>query len=252
MCTFEPRPRVRAVVADGRAFRAGGEAGSVPHGRHRGRTNPRRAERRGHAERLLQRVPSPARVCTEECGTVTKLRCHYHGWTYDLSGNLRGVPEFDGVEGFRREDNGLPPIAVAEWGPFVWVSLTPPREPLDAFLGPLVSWAESRSAFAGLKWYARKSYDLACNWKVYADNYLDGGYHVNTVHPAARGHARLPRVQDGVRREHGSSERARRSPRRATRAAPAPATRLTGGCTRTSCSTPTPASWTRTLCCRWA
>jgi choline monooxygenase len=128
-----------------------------------------------------------ARVCTEECGTATKLRCHYHGWTYDLGGNLRGVPEFDGVQDFARENNGLPPIAVAEWGPFVWVHLMPPREPLESFLGPLVPWAESRKLFDGLKWYVRKSYDLACNWKVYADNYLDGGYHVNTVHPALAG-----------------------------------------------------------------
>jgi choline monooxygenase len=125
-----------------------------------------------------------ARVCPDECGTATKLRCRYHGWTYDLAGKLRGVPEFDGVQNFTRDENGLPPVAVAEWGPFVWVHLTPPREPLESFLGPLVFWAQSRNVFDGLKWYARKSYDLACNWKVYADNYLDGGYHVNTVHPA--------------------------------------------------------------------
>ena len=30
-------------------------------------------------------------------------------------------------------------------------------------------------------------YDLACNWKVYVDNYLDGGYHVNTIHPGLAG-----------------------------------------------------------------
>ncbi|AWM36520.1 Benzene 1,2-dioxygenase subunit alpha [Gemmata obscuriglobus] len=127
-----------------------------------------------------------ARLCTDECGTVTKLRCRYHGWTYDLSGALRGVPEFDGVQDFRREDNGLPPVAVAVWGPFVWVHLTPPREPVDAYLGPLVSWAAG-AALGDLKWHARRSYDLRCNWKVYVDNYLDGGYHVNTVHPALAG-----------------------------------------------------------------
>ena len=33
----------------------------------------------------------------------------------------------------------------------------------------------------------RRSYDLACNWKVYVDNYLDGGYHVNSVHPGLAG-----------------------------------------------------------------
>lgn len=127
-----------------------------------------------------------ARLCTDECGTVTKLRCRYHGWTYDLSGALRGVPEFDGVQGFRREDHGLPPVAVAEWGAFVWVHLAPPREPLDTFLGPLVAWSAGADSEA-LRWYGRKSYDLACNWKVYVDNYLDGGYHVNSVHPALAG-----------------------------------------------------------------
>jgi choline monooxygenase len=34
---------------------------------------------------------------------------------------------------------------------------------------------------------ARQDYEVACNWKVYVDNYLDGGYHVNTVHPGLAG-----------------------------------------------------------------
>ena len=126
-------------------------------------------------------------LCTDECGTVTKLRCRYHGWTYDLSGQLRGTPEFEGVQGFAREENGLVPVAVAEWGPFVWVHLEKPAEPLGQFLSPLPSWVESRNSFSEMKWYARKTYDLACNWKVYVDNYLDGGYHVNTVHPRLAG-----------------------------------------------------------------
>jgi choline monooxygenase len=126
-------------------------------------------------------------LCTEECGSVTKLRCRYHGWTYDLAGQLRGTPEFEGVVGFAKEENGLVPVAVAEWGPFVWIHLEKPREPLEAFLHPLPGWVAARQSFAGMAWYARKSYDLNCNWKVYVDNYLDGGYHVNTVHPGLAG-----------------------------------------------------------------
>lgn len=122
-------------------------------------------------------------LCTEECGTVTKLRCRYHGWTYDLAGNLRGAPEFDGVLNFAREDSGLVKIAVAEWEPFIWVCLEQPGETLAQFLQPLPAWVASRNSFTNMQWYARKTYDLACNWKVYVDNYLDGGYHVNTVHP---------------------------------------------------------------------
>ncbi|MBX9580642.1 MAG: Rieske 2Fe-2S domain-containing protein [Gemmataceae bacterium] len=128
-----------------------------------------------------------APIKTESCGQAAKLRCHYHGWTYDLAGKLRGTPEFDGVEEFPKEGNGLVPMAVAEWGPFGFVHLTQPAEPLADFLRPLPGWVESRGGFGNLTWKARRTYDLACNWKVYVDNYLDGGYHVNTVHPALAG-----------------------------------------------------------------
>jgi choline monooxygenase len=128
-----------------------------------------------------------APIVNEPCGTATKLRCRYHGWTYDLAGQLRGTPEFDGVAEFRKEDHGLVPVAVGEWGPFVWVHLAEPREPLAEYVRPLQSWLEPRGGFARLTWRAQKSYDLGCNWKVYVDNYLDGGYHVNTVHPGLAG-----------------------------------------------------------------
>ncbi|MDW8244499.1 MAG: aromatic ring-hydroxylating dioxygenase subunit alpha [Thermogemmata sp.] len=129
-----------------------------------------------------------ARVCTAEHGQSSKLRCHYHGWTYDLQGRLRGLPEFAGVEDFDRETQGLPPVAVAEWGPYVWVHLEPPQQSLEEFLTPLPQWVQQRGdPFRQQVWHERRSYDVACNWKVYVDNYLDGGYHVNTVHPDLAG-----------------------------------------------------------------
>jgi choline monooxygenase len=47
-----------------------------------------------------------------------------------------------------------------------------------------------RTAGLGLervRFVERREYELACNWKVYVDNYLDGGYHVNTIHPGLAG-----------------------------------------------------------------
>jgi choline monooxygenase len=126
-----------------------------------------------------------ARVCIAEHGQASKWRCHYHGWTYDLQGRLRGVPEFAGVEDFDRENNGLPPLAVAEWGPYVWVHLGQPESSLEDYLAPLPQWIQQRNdPFREQHWHQRRVYDVACNWKVYVDNYLDGGYHVNTVHPS--------------------------------------------------------------------
>jgi choline monooxygenase len=123
-----------------------------------------------------------APVLCEPCGTATKLRCRYHGWTYDLAGKLRGAPEFEGVADFDRADFGLVPMTVAALGPTVWVHPTAPHTPLDQFIAPLF---ERTTAFGveRMHWHARRSYDLACNWKVYVDNYLDGGYHVLSVHP---------------------------------------------------------------------
>jgi choline monooxygenase len=113
------------------------------------------------------------------------LRCRYHGWTYDLAGRLRGTPEFEGVAGFCRDDQGLPPLAVAAWGHYIWVRMASPEETLETALAPLP--AETTGRLESLQFAERRAYNLACNWKVYVDNYLDGGYHVNTVHPGLAG-----------------------------------------------------------------
>ncbi len=126
-----------------------------------------------------------APVMTEPSGRASRLRCRYHGWTYDLTGRLRGTPEFDGVADFCRDEQGLPPLAVAAWGPYVWVHTSRQPGPLDDALAPLP--AETAGRLESLRFAERRTYDLACNWKVYVDNYLDGGYHVNTVHPALAG-----------------------------------------------------------------
>jgi choline monooxygenase len=126
-----------------------------------------------------------APVMNELEGKATRLRCRYHGWTYDLAGRLRGVPEFDGVADFCREDQGLASLAVAVWGPYVWVhgGVQPPA--LAQYLEPLPERTAGR--LQTLRFVRRQVYDLACNWKVYVDNFLDGGYHVNTVHPGLAG-----------------------------------------------------------------
>jgi choline monooxygenase len=127
-----------------------------------------------------------ARVMTEAEGCATRLRCPYHGWTYDLTGRLRGTPEFEGVADFRREDNGLAPLAVGQWGPLVFVHDEKPTTPLAEYLTPLPEQTTSLQ-MDKLRFVERRTYELACNWKVFVDNYLDGGYHVNYVHPGLSG-----------------------------------------------------------------
>ncbi|HWE86313.1 MAG TPA: aromatic ring-hydroxylating dioxygenase subunit alpha [Terracidiphilus sp.] len=122
-----------------------------------------------------------AAVVTAPCGAAQHLRCPYHGWTYGLDGSLKGAPEFAGVCNFDRAANGLVPVRVAAWEQFVFVNLDSQAPPLMDFLEDLPARIAPLS-LSQLHFFARKTYTLACNWKVYVDNYLDGGYHVPHLH----------------------------------------------------------------------
>jgi phenylpropionate dioxygenase-like ring-hydroxylating dioxygenase large terminal subunit len=122
-----------------------------------------------------------AAVATQEHGNASIFRCPYHGWSYGLDGSLKGAPEFEGVCAFDRSQNGLVPLKVASWERFVFVNLDPGSEPLASFLGRLANRVAPLNLSA-LHFFERRAYTLNCNWKVFVDNYLDGGYHVPHLH----------------------------------------------------------------------
>src|SRR5690606_9672217 len=122
-----------------------------------------------------------AEILPEESGRCEKLRCPYHGWTYGLDGALVTAPEFGGVDGFDAAAHGLVPVEVAAWGPFVFVRLAPGGPPLVEHLGRMGEHVDSLGIGA-LRFHSRRVWDIACNWKVFVDNYLDGGYHVPHIH----------------------------------------------------------------------
>jgi choline monooxygenase len=122
-----------------------------------------------------------AAVATKEEGTASTLRCPYHGWSYGLDGSLKGAPDFDGVHGFDRSRNGLIPVYVDAWERFVFANLDPQAAPLPGFLGKLAMRVEPLN-LGSMHFFERRSYTLNCNWKVFIDNYLDGGYHVPHLH----------------------------------------------------------------------
>jgi|SRR5579875_160779 len=122
-----------------------------------------------------------AAVATEPSGRVSNFRCPYHGWTYGTDGSLKGTPDFDGVCGFDRAQNGLMPARVDSWENFIFVNLDNLAEPLRNFLGGLAGRVKPLQ-LSNLHFFERRIYDLNCNWKVYVDNYLDGGYHVPHLH----------------------------------------------------------------------
>jgi choline monooxygenase len=74
----------------------------------------------------------------------------------------------------------LPSAAVAEWQGLVFAALDPVTPFADLVAGIDARLAQDLSLFG---FERRVTYDIACNWKIYVDNFLEG-YHLPLVHPA--------------------------------------------------------------------
>jgi choline monooxygenase len=115
-------------------------------------------------------------------GRCEELVCPYHGWTYDLQGRLIRAPRAGGMDHLPHAQRALRSFAVRAWGDLALLCLEQPAPDWAQWVAPLPAelW---RGELSPLRFVARRSYTLRCNWKVFVDNYLDGGYHVAAVHP---------------------------------------------------------------------
>lgn len=109
--------------------------------------------------------------------------CQYHGWTYRLNGELRGVPAFDRAELFEKSDFALESIAIQEWngGLFACKSDKDKLAELTDVLAGIIDRMDGINV-EDYRFHQRMSYPIKCNWKVYVDNFLEG-YHIPIVHP---------------------------------------------------------------------
>ncbi len=130
-------------------------------------------------------------VCRHRAGPLVEgargrcegeLVCRYHGWRYALDGRLKSATGFGPAAGFDPRDFPLFDVRVERWRGFLFVSLDADAAPLASTTAPLEALFVERAppnATAVL----RRSHDLACDWKTYVENYLEG-YHIAAVHPA--------------------------------------------------------------------
>jgi Rieske 2Fe-2S family protein len=125
-----------------------------------------------------------SKLCTDPRGHFASGRivCPYHAWTYALDGRLLATPMRIATDDFDRDAIRLYDVHIDTWGGFLFVNLSEtPAVPLTAFLG-----AEARNVerwpLAQLETVHREESTLACNWKVFWENYSEC-YHCPGVHP---------------------------------------------------------------------
>lgn len=104
--------------------------------------------------------------------------CRYHDWTYAFDGRLKEATGFGPADGFAAEDFTLFKVLVEIWHGFIFVNLDAQAAPLIETLRPLDERL-GRQAKRSAKLF--DSHPIACNWKLYVENYLDG-YHREGVH----------------------------------------------------------------------
>ena len=121
-----------------------------------------------------------------EAGQVGRvLRCPWHGWTYELTGELKGTPEFAGpgthdVGALNREQHGLIPVRMARWFDLLFVNLDGKAAPLDEHLQPLNRRFEAFD-FSRLLFASSWNVTFPCNWKVAVEGAIED-YHLCWLH----------------------------------------------------------------------
>ncbi|MEO6384094.1 MAG: aromatic ring-hydroxylating dioxygenase subunit alpha, partial [Thermomonas sp.] len=130
-------------------------------------------------------------VCRHRAGPIAQcdglaaksLRCRYHGWNYGLDGVLKSAPEMQDALHFEASDIRLPQLAVKLWQGLVFAAVDATQAPdFDAFVAGIDARLGTVRGLENYGRHHRVGYDIACNWKVYVDNFLEG-YHVPHVHP---------------------------------------------------------------------
>jgi phenylpropionate dioxygenase-like ring-hydroxylating dioxygenase large terminal subunit len=128
-------------------------------------------------------------VCAVDRGTTRTFACPYHGWTYDLSGALIGVPYPGGYDSaFDRSRRGLARAPrIASYRGFVFASLAASGITLEEHLGPATRLIDRSCDLSPEGEVALTAgwvkHRCAANWKMLPENDSDG-YHLGFVHKA--------------------------------------------------------------------
>ena len=110
------------------------------------------------------------------------IRCRYHGWTYKFDGTLIGVPEGLAYgDRLNKSKLGLMPVRIEEVSGLLFVNLDRDATPFADMLGDLPARLD-RYGLRNLEPYDHHTASQPANWKIVADNYLEG-YHVPIAHP---------------------------------------------------------------------
>lgn len=120
-------------------------------------------------------------LCVGSGSGLRELKCGYHGWTWDLAGALKRVPDRKGFGALRMSDFPLVAARVDTFEGMVFVNLDLDAMPLAEYLDEIprdIAWCR----IGDFRCYATLTVEVEANWKTIADGYSET-YHIQTLHP---------------------------------------------------------------------
>lgn len=127
-----------------------------------------------------------AMVCRERSGSKPVFACPYHGWSFDLTGKLIGMPGPDAFPGDPMQDRSLDLPAVErleEFKGFIFVCYDRNAVSLETYLAGAAKFLAivADHGPVGMEIVgATQEYSAAANWKMLLENSADGYHGVPT------------------------------------------------------------------------
>jgi phenylpropionate dioxygenase-like ring-hydroxylating dioxygenase large terminal subunit len=121
------------------------------------------------------------RIESAPCGEKRAFVCPYHGWSYQLGGQLLHIPHEEGFCDVDRKTLDLTPISVEECAGFLWATTTL-GEPCDAksHLGPVAAELDGIDLARHVV-YRPTRFRKQLNWKIAVEIFFEA-YHVKRTH----------------------------------------------------------------------
>jgi phenylpropionate dioxygenase-like ring-hydroxylating dioxygenase large terminal subunit len=124
-------------------------------------------------------------LTSKASGACDRLKCQYHGWEYDETGNVRKIPDARAFKPLEPGMLGLKKYHAETCGQLVFVSVADNPPSLREFLGSGYDLCQAWF-HEGMHTAIVHDREIEANWKCLVENALES-YHTTEVHPKTFG-----------------------------------------------------------------